>query len=744
MISDEKLQQAIKWTPHEGQIPVLKAAEEGKREIVLSCGRRWGKALALDTPILTTKGWSDMGSLEVGDQVFGPDGLPKKVLDATEVLYSRPTYEVVFSDGSTIVADEEHQWSVETKSKRKNDRRGYPKQLEVLTTKEMADNLVVNGESNYSIPLASPVEFPQKDVPIHPYVFGAWLGDGLSLGGRFYTEEMVSIFATLGYTLEKKPQKYAYLIKGIQPFLKQLGVFGRKHIPNIYKFSSYEQRLALVQGLMDTDGTIGTNGQFEFCVVNERLARDVHEVILSLGIKAMFYEGNAVLNGRVVSKRYRIRGATTQKIFRLLRKVDRLPTKTRSERRFIRSITLVPTVPVRCIQVEGELYLAGKELITTHNSNLAAYLALKPLLGVRKNIWVVSPTYDLSQKVFNYAVRWFAMVAPSQRGGIANRPYPKIKTAKGSLLECKSAENPTSLLGEELDLLIIDEASRVPRRVWEQYLFPTLASRKGSAIFISTPLGKNWFYEEWVKAKDHGAAFNMPSFTNPHFSKDEWDRAKEKLPADIFSQEYEAQFLDDAAQLFKGVNNCIGPTDETHNPDHHYVMGVDLGKHNDFTVITVIDTYNNHVVYIERFNKIDYNLQKERIKAVAKRYNARVLVDSTGVGDPIFEDLRRDSLMIDDYKYSGSKSKARLIDKLSIFIQQGRITYPDHTILIDELNSFGYTISDNGTIKYSAPNGYHDDCVNSLALAVWQLSGEADNETVMDVQDYDLYKQSYA
>lgn len=377
-------------------------------------------------------------------------------------------------------------------------------------------------------------------------------------------------------------------------------------------------------------------------------------------------------------------------------------------------------------------------------SNLAAYLALRPLLGVRKNIWVVSPTYDLSQKVFNYAVRWFAQVAPSQRGGIANRPYPKIKTAKGSVLECKSAENPTSLLGEELDLLIIDEASRVPRRVWEQYLFPTLASRKGSAIFISTPLGKNWFYEEYLKAKDDGAAFNMPSLTNPHFSPEEWDRAKEKLPANIFSQEYEAQFLDDAAAVFKGVKDCIGPTEEKYNPEHHYVMGVDLGRHNDFTVLTVLDTFNNHVVYIERFNKLDYNLQKERIKAVADKYDARILIDSSGVGDPIFEDLRRDNVMVEDYKYSGNKAKNRLIEKLSIFIQQKRITYPDHNELIDELESFGLTMTESGTIRYSAPAGYHDDCVNSLALAVWSIPGEAAEETTHDIDDYSLYQQTYA
>lgn len=373
-------------------------------------------------------------------------------------------------------------------------------------------------------------------------------------------------------------------------------------------------------------------------------------------------------------------------------------------------------------------------------SNVAAYIALKMLLESNKNIWVVSPTYDLSQKVFNYVVRWFAMAAPSQRGGISNRPYPKIKTARGSTLECKSAENPTSLLGEELDLLIIDEASRVPRRVWEQFLFPTLSSRKGSAIFISTPLGKNWFFEEWIKAKDNQAAFTFPSYTNPSFSMDEWNRAKNKIPSDIFSQEYEATFLDDAAALFKGVQEIIGHTDETPNPNHHYLMGVDLGRHNDFTVLTVVDTYNNHIVYIERFNKIDYNLQKERIKEVAHKYQARVLIDSTGVGDPIYEDLNRDGLMIEDYKYTGSTAKKRLIDKLSIFIQQKRITIPMHEILVDELSSFGYTINENGKVKYSAPAGYHDDCVNSLALAIWNIPGEALEETTSELEDYSVFQ----
>lgn len=400
-----------------------------------------------------------------------------------------------------------------------------------------------------------------------------------------------------------------------------------------------------------------------------------------------------------------------------------------------------------------DAYNAGRRFIVINagrrfgKSNFCAYIALKKLLEPGKNIWIVSPTYDLSQKVFNYLVRYFSLVAPSQKGNITNRPYPKIRTAGQSWVECKSAENPTALLGEELDLLIIDEASRIPRRVWEQYLFPTLSSRRGTAIFISTPKGKNWFFEEAMKAKEEGAYFHFESIDNPHFSREEWELAKGKLPEDVFNQEYRAMFLDDAAAVFKGIHDIVFDTTlKEPEPGHEYTMGVDLARHHDFTVLTVVDTVTNHLVYFERFNKIDYNLQKERIKAVAAKYAARVLIDSTGVGDPIVEDLQRENVMVDDFAFT-QKSKKNLIEKLSIFIQQKWLLIPPIEQLIDELEAFGYVMSDGGNIKYSAPSGYKDDCVLSLALAVWNLNGEPTNTPTTSPQEYNglgIYTQTYS
>jgi len=361
-----------------------------------------------------------------------------------------------------------------------------------------------------------------------------------------------------------------------------------------------------------------------------------------------------------------------------------------------------------------------------------AYETLKELLKDDKHIWIVAPNYDLTLKVFNYVQNWiikgFSNLAPQ----ISSRIPPRIDIPQWhSWLECKSAENPTSLLGEELDLLVVDEAARIKRNVYQTYLYPTTASRKGKRRFLSTPFGKGWFYEEYLRCKEaeDGEAFHFTSLDNPYFPKEEWENAKKNLPEQVFKQEYLALFLDDAASVFRGIRDITGDTLKDAEMGHFYTMGVDLGRHEDFTVITVIDRFENNVVYWDRFKEIDFPLQKARIKGIAKRYNnARIVIDSTGLGDPIAEDLRHAGLLVDDFKFS-RQSKAQLIKKLAILIEQRLITIPHNEVLIDELESFGYNITESRNITYSAPEGGHDDAVYSLALAVWGLTGRQDRIT---------------
>jgi hypothetical protein len=361
-------------------------------------------------------------------------------------------------------------------------------------------------------------------------------------------------------------------------------------------------------------------------------------------------------------------------------------------------------------------------------SALAGYIALRTLLEDNKKIWIVAPTYDLTGKVFEYVVKWFLKVAPSQSGGISYRPYPRIKTARGTILECKSADNPAGLLGEELDLLIVDEAAQVQRDVWDNYLFARMSSRKGKTVFISSPFGKNWFYEKYVQSKKENAGFHFTSKDGVSIDQSEWDRAKLKLPAHAFAQNYEAAFLEGAATVFRGIREIAKDTYEDPRQNHSYVIGVDIAQTNDFTVLTVIDTFNHKVVSWDRFNSLEYLIVKSRIIALARRYNnARVIFDTTGLGKPVAEDLRRDNIRIEDFKFS-NKSKQELVSKLSLFIEQKGIEIPKEEVLIDELEAFAYSTTEHGNITYSAPNGLHDDCVYSLALAVWALvSPEKEN-----------------
>src|SRR3990167_2835628 len=356
-------------------------------------------------------------------------------------------------------------------------------------------------------------------------------------------------------------------------------------------------------------------------------------------------------------------------------------------------------------------------------SAICGYLALKTLLQPNKKIWIVAPTYDLTNKVFEYVVRFLIKVAPEAQGAISYRPYPRIKFLT-STLEGRSAENSTGLLGEEVDLLIVDEASRIPRHIYDTYLYPVTSTRQGRIILISTPFGKNWFYEHWIEAKSRGAAFNFSSKQSPYFPKEEWEYAKTRLPEMVFRQEYEAVFLEDAATVFRGVHEIVGDTLRDAIPERHYLMGVDLARVNDFTVLTIVDSKTHDVVYWERLKDLDYTLQKVRIKAAADRYNkARLIVDSTGLGDPISEDLRQAGYVVDDIKIS-KKTKSQLIEKLMLFIERKAVRIPQNEVLIDELTSYAYHVPESNqlkaeTVRYGALSGKHDDCVISLALAVW-------------------------
>lgn len=379
-------------------------------------------------------------------------------------------------------------------------------------------------------------------------------------------------------------------------------------------------------------------------------------------------------------------------------------------------------------------------------SKLCAYLVLRYLLIPEKRIWIVAPTYDLTQKIFDYLTLWVRTAFPNLADGISTRPTPQIiRPDNTGWVKCKSSENPDGLLGEELDLVVIDEVSRIKKNIWEMYIDPCTTTRRGKSVMISTPFGQNWFFQEWLKAKqsEDGASFQFPSIANPTFPRDEWERTKNNLPERIFRQEYTASFEPDTAGIFRNIRDCIGGDVEDSIPGKQYILGVDLGKFHDFTVIVVVDKLKRKVVYFERFKNIDWKFQRARIKAAADRYNrARIVIDSSGKGDPVTDELESDGYIVDAYRIKSNRTKRQLVEKLSIFIDQKKITYPAIEVLIDELESYTYNLTPSGVIQYQAPIGLYDDCVMALALAVWGLSGKEKNLTPVQEEIIKIQRQN--
>jgi len=378
-----------------------------------------GKALALDTLVPTPTGWRTMGDLEPGDFVFDEEGAPTSVVAVTPPLVDRVCYELIFTDGTRITADAGHQWMTIDK----NGRRYGRARVEVRTTEEIARTVRKNGESNHHVPLPAPVQYATRvDLPIEPYTFGAWLGDGTTTKPEIttYDEEVLQQISGDGFSYA--PVGYAphvYRIGGVghtrdlatgryarngsmSSRLRDMGMFDGKFVPRAYLEAGVEQRTALLQGLMDTDGYVDdVAGRCEFTSTKEGLANAVVELAASLGFRPVKTEGRATLNGRDCGPKYRVKFTPDRPVFRLARKLARQkPHDGRFHRfRAIQVVRQVAPVPVRCIQVASPrgVFLVSRSFIPTHNSSLGRLgLLIHSTAGYVDPGWKGNLTLELS------------------------------------------------------------------------------------------------------------------------------------------------------------------------------------------------------------------------------------------------------------------------------------------------------------------------------------------------------------
>lgn len=324
----------------------------------------------------------------------------------------------------------------------------------------------------------------------------------------------------------------------------------------------------------------------------------------------------------------------------------------------------------------------------------------------KKHVAYITPTYQLGKIFFQEILK----VLPTEIYK-KNEADLVINFITGGSIRFFTGEKLDAMRGLKFHLVIIDEASYIPdlQEGWQNSIRPTLTDYKGKAIFLSTPRGRNYFYSLFIKTDEpEWESFKFTTYDNPYIDRDEIDAARAQLPHSVFEQEYMANPMENAANPFgsEHINKCTKPISTL--PAKYF--GIDLAKSVDWTVIIGLDI-NGDVAHIERFQK-DWQSTRDTIKAIHK--NSPIYIDSTGVGDAIVEDLQRYFNSMTGFKYT-STSKQQLMESLAAAIHKGEIGFPAGVIK-DELEIFEYLFTSTG-VRYSAPQGFHDDCVNALALA---------------------------
>lgn len=327
--------------------------------------------------------------------------------------------------------------------------------------------------------------------------------------------------------------------------------------------------------------------------------------------------------------------------------------------------------------------------------------------GIKKQrVAYITPTYQLGKIFFQELIK----IIPKEIY-TKNESDLVINFITGGSIRFFTGERLDAMRGLKFHLVIIDEASYISNleEGWNNSIRPTLTDYKGKAVFLSTPRGRNFFYSLFIKHEENWQSFKFTTYDNPHIDPTEIDAAKMQLPNSVFEQEYMANPMENAANPFgsEHINACTKPLSTA--PTEYW--GIDLAKSVDWTVINGMDK-NGNTTEVHRFQK-DWLQTKEFIIATIPKRKP-IVIDSTGVGDAIVEDLQKYFHAMHGFKYT-STSKQQLMESLASSIHKKEISFPAG-IIKEELEVFEYQFTPTG-VRYNAPTGFHDDCVNALALA---------------------------
>ena len=336
-----------------------------------------------------------------------------------------------------------------------------------------------------------------------------------------------------------------------------------------------------------------------------------------------------------------------------------------------------------------------------------------------KVAWV-TPTFKNSRPLWRWSVQVTAQAVKARRMTVS-KTERTIETTRGGLLALFSGDNIDAIRGEAFNCVVLDEAARLPEDAWTDAIMPTLADYDGDAILISTPKGKNWFWLEWLKGQEMSAEYaswQAPTSDNPMPSiQRAFQKVRDRVPENTFRQEWLAEFIEGGTVFRRIREAATATTHDKARPGHEYIIGVDWAKHADWTVLAVLDITDNALVYLDRFNQIDYTLQRKRLEALHQRFRPHtIMAERNSIGDPAIEELQRAGLPVQPFTTTNA-SKAQAIDGLALAFEQGALRIPNDPVLIGELQAYEMERLPSGMLRYSAPDGMHDDTVMALAIA---------------------------
>jgi len=503
------------WEPQPGNIPQQMACKSRIDVVGFGGSSGGGKLLDLRTPIPTPFGFRALSEIHVGDSIFGRDGLSHVVL-AESQLVTAPAYRLTFDDGAEVIAHDDHLWltfdaneleqltrltpkwrearrqrrlsrsAVGTgqKTKHTQEHREFlsrmiternrktaaaklpPPRGTVRSTAEIVATLRVDNRTNHAIPVSEPIERPEQALPLDPYILGVWLGDGTTANGDITTAdaEITQAVVDAGFPVRrigrKKDNKAAtYAHHGLRLALKEIEVLGNKEIPHAYLWGSKAQRLALLQGLLDTDGGV-ESGSVGFTNTRKNLVDGVAHLARSLGHKVTVRQGIAKLYGRFIGPKWIVKFRAKMQVFRLKAKAEKLKFAVRQTTNFRYIVAAERTEPVtmKCLQVntEDHLFLVSEHFIPTHNSQV---ILGKALTQHRRSLIIRREAKDLQALID--ACR---EIVGKQGSFNANlniwRDLPGGRTIQFGGL--KDPGDEQHFRGNPHDLIGLDEADQIP------------------------------------------------------------------------------------------------------------------------------------------------------------------------------------------------------------------------------------------------------------------------------------------